>query len=354
MASRVVIAPTVVLRHAGGRWLVSDLLHKKRYAVATEVAMLLVACASPTRVEDAIATVAERFGEGCVPRLRAGLSSLRQKDLVIHESAWASDGWRALIADWMKYGWREAALHHMAAWDYPFVYYDGEGREVDRTTMRIYGALEPDEDRTKAYLPANSGYAAPRPQEALSQQTFAAVLEGSVPPQRLTLDCLLRILSGAFGKIAEFPTGNLRRTSPSGGARHPTEAFVLPVGLQGISGWHHFAVGLNELQPVPRSAVTPWQDRLFGLTRASFQPKTIVTLVSRFDRNMYRYREPRTFRTIFMDAGHLVTSVQAIARSEGIRTFAHTGLDDLGLERDLALRGLGEGVIAAVAFGDGA
>lgn len=321
-------------------------------------AMLTVTCAVPVTRADAVRQVVAALAEVQAERpdveVELALDTLLRARIVVDAGDDEAERTRAFCNDWANRGWRSAAYYHLASHDYPFLYYDDAGRDMDRMTMRLYGSNEPDLDRSKSYPDSIERHSAPRPQAALSVLSFADSLMRRTTPACLDRPTLLRVLSAVFGETATFPTGNLRKTSPSGGARHPTEAYVLPLSVEGLARtWYHFSVAQSELELVSNAddhAVEHWRSTFFGLTRAPFETQAVVLLTSVFERNMYRYREPRTFRTVFMDVGHLCSSLEIVARSEGLRAFVHTGLADLDAERQLGLRGLQEGAMAAVAL----
>jgi len=93
------------------------------------------------------------------------------------------------------------------------------------------------------------------------------------------------------------------------------------------------------------------EENLEGLYRASFKIKAVVILTSVFERNMFRYREPRTFRTIFLDAGHVAATVEIASRSLGINAYVQHGINDAWVENLLGLDSLREGVILGIALG---
>ena len=85
--------------------------------------------------------------------------------------------------------------------------------------------------------------------------------------------------------------------------------------------------------------------------RASFDPFALIVLTSRFSRNMYRYREPRTFRTVHMDVGHLSGSVMLLASAIGLQTKADDVTNAARTETHLGLDWLEEGAQYAIAVG---
>jgi SagB-type dehydrogenase family enzyme len=112
----------------------------------------------------------------------------------------------------------------------------------------------------------------------------------------------------------------LRKTSPSGGSRHPTEFYVIASGIPGLSdGAYQIAPVDGVLDSVDSVSTPPaeWLD-LLGLA-APARAWALILYSSLFERNRYRYREPRTFRTVHMDVGHLMTTCEFIGRANGWR-----------------------------------
>lgn len=86
-------------------------------------------------------------------------------------------------------------------------------------------------------------------------------------------------------------------------------------------------------------------------SRAPFQVAAIVMVTCVFERNMYRYREPRTFRTVHMDAGHLAETFELACAANGIRCFTQYANNDQAIEAKLGLKPLEEGYMLACAIG---
>lgn len=341
-------------------WVVDHLLAKRRFRTDTRGALVIAASATPAVEQEVVETVAALLGADTemLPALRAIHRQFRAAGILVPPIDAGHVHAGRLVEQWTRRGWREAAFHHIATWDYPFLYYDevGRGRQLDRERMLEYLAADPRQERTKAYGPeARSNIPLPPVRAALSTSDFGSVLRRQTPVEAVTFAALARAMSGAFGQTGTIHRTNIRRTSPSGGARHPTEAYLIALAVPSLrTGIYHFSTADCRLEDLASSEAVDARrmaDIFFGLARAPFDVRAIVVLASRFERNQYRYREPRTFRTVFMDAGHLVESFGLVARSEGMDTFFHTGIDDLAAERLLGLEGLVEGVIGAIAVG---
>ena len=184
--------------------------------------------------------------------------------------------------------------------------------------------------------------------------------EDAVGPEVLDSGKLTVILSLTFGSTgARRPRTDaaplLRRSSPSGGGRHPSEGYVLVLDVPGIApGWYHVTMRPFSLR---RLADPPAADLMatFGesAARFPFPIRAIVVLTSVFERNMYRYREPRTFRTVHMDAGHLAATMRMAARAAGVTARIYYNDDADRVERSLGLDGMREGYMLTIVLADG-
>src|SRR5207244_7333827 len=105
------------------------------------------------------------------------------------------------------------------------------------------------------------------------------------------------------------------KTSPSGGARHPIEAYVLAVRVKGLPrGLYHYAAdrhGLDRLsrQASSRQIVEYCADQTWYGSAAA-----VVIMTAVFARERWRYQSPRAYRAVLLDAGHLCQTFRLIAR----------------------------------------
>src|SRR5260221_6350197 len=110
--------------------------------------------------------------------------------------------------------------------------------------MRGYDRDELDTDRAKTY-PASDERQPQVPPTRESLRTLVTSLDSvmgqHVAPQPLTRQSVETLMCVAFGKLrsrqvhASGRAPVVRRTSPSGGSRHPTEGYVLTYGVNGLS-----------------------------------------------------------------------------------------------------------------------
>jgi putative peptide maturation dehydrogenase len=184
----------------------------------------------------------------------------------------------------------------------------------------------------------------------------------------LPLPALAQVLErslGARGKVrAAEDFEVLKRTSPSGGALHPTEAYVLARRVQGLPrGLYHYRTGDHALQPMPLHSppadTVPGDDALERLAwlavggQAWFAAAhALVVLAPRFGRNFWKYRNhPKAYRVAILDVGHLSQSLQIAATARGLGSFVTAAINEVDIERALGLAGFEESPTAVCGVG---
>jgi SagB-type dehydrogenase family enzyme len=333
-----------------GRHRVRDTTCRRTYLVAPHTAAVLVLAAAPQTVAELTEETVQELGLG-EREAAETIDALRQKGLLLESNG---DERSTDLATWNRFGWREAHRYHRVTLDYPFYDYteDRGAFRFDVQRMQGFAAHERDENRAKSY-PGAERIRLPQPAEAA--KTLVEALER---PESALDDALLVLLSLTFGVVGRaYPEWDgaptFRRTSPSGGGRHPSEAYVAVLSDSRLEcGWYHVAVEEPALErlDVPLEA-DELDDLLPGsVGRADFRVGAAILLTTVFERNMYRYREPRTFRTVHMDVGHLVGTIFMLSRLLRLRARANCAPDPHAVEHPLGLHWLEEGMQYAVAL----
>jgi hypothetical protein len=193
------------------------------------------------------------------------------------------------------------ARYHEANFDYPFLDYSGpDWREKDRAVMGVYNQIQPPPPN----LVERAG-----PLIALPPVGDADLFSGGPLDER----GLATILRYTFGPLEVMPGAfkdHLRKTSPSGGARHPTEGVVvLPTAIGPIpAGGYWYDVPRHGLV-----AVAGYEGMLGGLPDGA----VAVVLRSRVERPMWRYRDLRALRPTIIDAGHIAETLAVLFGRRG-------------------------------------
>lgn len=186
--------------------------------------------------------------------------------------------------------------------NYPFLdYADPAARRADRDLMDAYA----------------SGEAAPPPQTPWPGPGLALPAGSVTRHSGAELQTLSAWLQIACGYTKTRPIRNLtiaHRTSPSGGARHPTElgvrlgsAWMKVLGTDVPAWWYD---GLShELRPARELPVPD----VLGADEIG------ILVTSHAIRAMWRYRDVRAFRPVVIDAGHVIETLMTVVDWSGWR-----------------------------------
>jgi SagB-type dehydrogenase family enzyme len=198
-------------------------------------------------------------------------------------------------------------------------------------------------------LPAPD-YAGAFPEILLSRRTWRRF--GAAPVSRQDLATTLAL---AVGVQQWVPTtfGRLPlKTSPSGGARHPIEAYVCVRRVAGLAaGLYHYAADAHRLERIRRGDMTArlreWMPHSGYFANAAF----VVVLTAVLERQVWRYPYARAYRAALAEAGHVCQTFCLAATWRGLAPFCLMGLDDALIERDLGIDGVGETVLYVAGAG---
>jgi len=174
----------------------------------------------------------------------------------------------------------------------------------------------------------------------------------SVP---VTLDELSAILAFSVGvqQWARTETGDVPlKTSPSGGARHPIECYVVARAVTGLKpGIYHYGADRHVLErtgpQVPRDRMRAYVPQSGYFAKASAM--TFFTAV--FERQMWRYPYSRAYRAALIEAGHVCQTFLLMATSLGLAPYCVMGLADTLVEGDLGIDGITESVLYCAGVG---
>lgn len=142
------------------------------------------------------------------------------------------------------------------------------------------------------------------------------------------------------------------KTSPSGGARHPIEAYVLARRIKGLaSGCYHYDPDAHELVLLKRAMTAEQVDKSLAGQSCYRDVPAIVIMTAIFAREQWRYEFPRAYRVVLLDAGHLCQTFCLVATALGLAPFCTAALADSLIERHLGIDGVTESVIYACGVG---
>ena len=288
-------------------------------------------------------------------------------------------------ADFRRQGWHPpAALAHMAArWEG----IDGPKgmAEADVDTneglLRQHGVPPPPVEPSKSL---QAQVALPR----IERDDFDALLDTRTTCRNYDPDAcvplatfsqLMARVFGARGIGRPAPGFDVyKRTSPSGGALHPTDCFLIVQRVTGIDpGLYRYRIESHALEPVvpaiappqpgdtgtePSGDATPraWTtDELHAFARIAVAGQdffanaaVLCVLAPRFHRNFWKYRNhAKAHRVCVLDAGHLSQTLQLCATQAGLGPFVTGAINEVDLERAFGMTGYAQSPLVVCGFG---
>jgi SagB-type dehydrogenase family enzyme len=248
--------------------------------------------------------------------------------------------------------WNPAAgLFHFATKDVPFL-----PSRADQLAMSCEKALT--EPVPSSLKPGDgNGLELPRasvsgdlPSTLLARRTWRRFGRG--PLALADLATLLQLTWGVHGWIQVPGVGRFAlKTSPSGGARHSIEVYVLARKVKGLRrGLYHYNPDTHRLGLVRRPGPRRVSDYLPGQQWYD-DASAVMLMTAVFERVQWRYPYARAYRAVLAESGHLCQTFCLIATSLGLAPFCTMALADTRIERDLKIDGVSESVIYAAGVG---
>ncbi len=142
------------------------------------------------------------------------------------------------------------------------------------------------------------------------------------------------------------------KTSPSGGARHSLEAYVVALNVAGVApGLYHYDAGTHELVDLDRRITKDRVAYALANQRWFLGAGALVVLSAVFERAMWRYPSSRAYRAILTEAGHLDLTFWLVAMARGLAPFCTMAVRDRDLEGLIGLDGVSESAMYVVGVG---
>ena len=163
------------------------------------------------------------------------------------------------------------------------------------------------------------------------------------------------LLGLAFGvqRIEQSSLGPVYlKTSPSSGARQPLEAYLLAVNVDGLlPGLYHYASDRHVLERIKRGASPRTIARYIPGQWWYESAAAVFILTAVFARTQWRYRFPRAYRSILLEAGHVCQTFCLVATWLGLAPFCTGRFADSAVEKDVRADGISESFIYGAGVG---
>jgi SagB-type dehydrogenase family enzyme len=186
---------------------------------------------------------------------------------------------------------------------------------------------------------------------ALERRTWRRF--SSRKPSLSALSTLLGLTAGVQKWVSVPVYGKVPlKTSPSGGARHPIELYVVAWGVDGLApGLYHYAADTHVLERLRRGVRPRRVARYLPMSGFFSRASALIFFTAIFERQLWRYPYARAYRAALIETGHLAQTFCLAATSMGLAPFCLMGLADSTIERDLGIDGITESVLYAAGVG---
>jgi SagB-type dehydrogenase family enzyme len=260
---------------------------------------------------------------------------------------------------------REQVLRESWKWATPAQYFhfgtkDGTYKfdpAAEQIEFQILAAREPPPSPFKDYL-ERPFIKLPKPH--LPTRSFKDVLLGRRTKRWFKRDAISASQLGAllfytWGMTACIKNSideRILRTSPSGGCRHPIEVYPLIHQVSGVRpGIYHYSVRRHGLELLKAKQIGTRFVQFCSGQQWVRDAAVLFVMTAVFPRTMWRYRFPRAYRVVQIEAGHLGQTLQLTATALSLDSLVTAALQDSTLERHLGLDGFNEAVVYCAAVG---
>jgi len=176
---------------------------------------------------------------------------------------------------------------------------------------------------------------------------------GKEPVPKEIVACLLHLSFGVQEWLRAAKGGRFAlKTSPSGGALHPGEAYLLARNVEGIPpGIYHYDAMGHRLRELRQGTSKGEVQKLLAGQWWFRDAPLVVFLTAVFARTQWKYKYARAYRAVLAEAGHLCQTFCLTATWLGLAPFCTMALADTPIEKVLGVDGISESVIYAMGAG---
>jgi len=343
-------APFLVSYWQGKQFYFENFLTRKKIAASLETAALLDFFSGWKREE----AVFRRWPEYTHKSLRRAVRRLAEESFLQQSSI------RNPPEDL-----REKALHKWKAWNPVAGFFHMQTKDTYSEEISAEGIHRTEEllGSGRAPVPVKNypgartivlpreEYASEFPRVLRERRTWRKF--GSQPIAKESVARLLQLSFGVQGWL-RIPEGGrfAQKTSPSGGALHPAEAYVLVQKVRGIPRgiYHYEAVG-HKLQEIRRGASPAEIQKLLAGQWWFRGAAVVVVLTAVFQRTQWKYDYPRAYRAVLAEAGHLCQTFCLTATWLGLAPFCTMAFADTRIEKALKVDGISESILYVMGAG---
>jgi SagB-type dehydrogenase family enzyme len=290
---------------------------------------------------------------GYGPRsVRSAISQLVKHGLLLPKDSPEAVQDSRIAKEWSD--WLPEGSFHFSTKDVPYV--DRSEWSFDRLKAIMPKAPQPKFVKTvkgaeKVLLPARTSVDSEFTRVLMARRTHRRFSKQRLPLEAVSQ--LLYLVWGVTGYLYSPRFGKLfHKTSPSGGARHPGEVYLMALRVKGLrAGLYHYQPATHQLEVINTN--TSREKAWLYCARQHFvrDAAALFLMTAVFPRTMWKYPHARAYRVVLLDAGHLCQTFFLVATWLGLAPFCTAALKDTLIEDDLGIDGIRESVLYVAGVG---
>lgn len=149
-----------------------------------------------------------------------------------------------------------------------------------------------------------------------------------------------------------YATGkHIRKCVPSGGARHPIELYLFIADIKGIeAGLYHYNVKKHRLDKIDiDNSKLATLEVVLNIIPRGRSKKLVASFIHTciFSRSMFRYREPRSYRVMHFDLGHIHANEVVLSNILNLDFCETYSIPENIVENIICIDGFDESVMSA-------
>lgn len=293
-----------------------------------------------------------RFPQYDPSSLEAALRDLERSSILERSNRVARSGAGRAMEQWKD--WNPAAgFFHFSTKDY---FFEVDPKAADRALFELAKRhpkppVSKHQARTRQFALPEPRTAGEFPETLLARRTWRQFSRRAIPIGDLGTLLGLTWRVQRWMKVPGIGRFALK-TAPSGGAMHPMECYVLVLRVAGLArGLYHYAADVHRLELVRRGARLAEVPRYLPNQGWYDGASAIVFMTAVFTRTQWKYRFPRAYRTVLIEAGHHCQNFCLLATWLGLAPFCTMALADSRIEKALGIDGVTESVLYAAGVG---
>ncbi len=297
--------------------------------------------------EEAIA----RFADYSPRSVRSSLSQLLQHGLLLRKGSSDAKQDSAIAKEWAP--WLPEGSYHFLSKDAAYV-------PSNWGFARLRSIL-PKTPQPKFFKTVKGAKKISLPARIFPSDDFTRVLMtrsthrefSRKPLEFATVSQLLSLVWGVTDYLDSPLFGKLPlKTSPSAGARHPGEVYLMALRVKGLrAGLYHYHPARHHLETISTKATGDRASLYCAGQDYVRRAAALFIMTAVFPRTMWKYGKPRAYRVVLLDAGHLCQTFCLVATWLGVAPFCTMAFKDTLIENDLEIDGIRESVLYIAGVG---